>query len=203
MREYYKTMDHRMNDFQPFYARIASELPDNAVLAEVGVADGASVIFLAETLLNLGKTFTLYAVDNLEYGRHEQLWTILQHVGEANLGQWIKVLPIDSLNTCVRFPDDHFDFVFLDSSHRYEPTKAEIREWYRKIKENGILAGHDYNEGEGKEVYDAVNVVVPKIVVRQPDSNRQYEAEQVLQIENTEQGHGVWWLKRKWYVKLN
>lgn len=191
-------MDHRMFDFSAFYARMAEELPDGAVCAEVGVANGTSAIFLAETMLNLGKKFHLYMIDNLEYGKWDQLRDILWNVSAAGLGEWVEILPIDSLNASTRFPDVHFDFVFLDSSHLYELTKAEIRVWYPKIKEDGILGGHDYTTHE--EVGRAVDLVIPKLV---PNREGGLRTLRILELEETELGYGVWWLRKRHYVKLN
>jgi SAM-dependent methyltransferase len=197
-------MDKRMFDFEGFYRRMAIEMPENARMVEVGVAEGSSAIFLAEEMLNLGKDkFHLLMVDSLSYGGSEQLSNLIRHVTAAKLGQWVEILPFDTLVACTRFPDCTFDFVFLDSSHLVEPTKAEIREWFQKVKEDGILAGHDYNNKEGVQVRAAVDIVVPQVVVRPPIQNCQYAPEIVLHTEETPKHLGVWWLRKKFYVKLN
>jgi hypothetical protein len=40
------------------------------------------------------------------------------------------------------------DFVYIDSSHRYDETVITIEEWWRKLKSGGIFSGHDYINGE-------------------------------------------------------
>jgi len=180
MRQYHLSMDHRMFDFKEFYLGIAEALPDGARIAEVGVADGASAIFLAETLLNAGRSFKLYLVDNLAYGGADQLYTLMSHVQAAQLSDHVVIYPFDSLNASCRFVDQSLDFVFLDSSHRYEQTKAEIRLWRRKVKDGGYLAGHDYNDDEGKEVKQAVEEV--------------FKGKQM--IYPTDKSLGVWYSKK-------
>lgn len=166
-----------MFDFQEFYLRMAEKLPAGAVIAEVGIADGASAIFLAEAFLNLDKPFKLWLIDNLAYGGSDQLHTILCNITAAGLGGAVEILPLDSLNASCRFPDNHFDLVFIDASHRYEFTKADLRLWFHKIKsEGGILAGHDFNDNEGQEVKLAVNEILASYVV-----------------EETSKGYGLWW----------
>lgn len=163
VREYHKKMDKRMFDFEAFYHGVSLWLPDNSVIAEVGLGDGASSVFLAEALINAGKNFKLHMIDNLAYGGQDQLATILRHVVGAKIGRKIEIHPYSSLEASCRFPDAHFNFVFIDASHRFEYTKADIRLWWQKIKPDGILAGHDYNDSpEGIEVRDAVNLVVPQ-----------------------------------------
>lgn len=203
MRQFHLAMDDRMFDFHSFYDRMAEQLPDGAVIAEVGVANGASAIFLAEAMLNRNKHFQFYLIDSLAYGGADQLRGLLKNLSKANLFDWVEVLPYSSLDASCRFPDGHFDFVFIDASHRYEWTKADIRLWYSKIKENGILAGHDYNDGpEGMEVKQAVDEVVPMSVTRNDIPDRIFDPENVLSIEKTTKGHGVWSIRKKWYVRL-
>ena len=42
------------------------------------------------------------------------------------------------------FPDGYFDCVFIDTTHTYEQTKAEIIAWEPKVRKGGLLTGHDY-----------------------------------------------------------
>lgn len=193
-----------MFDFSSFYSAVAEKLPQDATCAEVGVADGASAIFLAESLLNKKTFFKLAMIDSMAYGGPEQLNTIIKHVVSAGLTTYVDVLPFDSLNASCRFPDNHFDFIFIDASHRYEYTKADIRLWHRKVKEGGILAGHDYNSGEGAEVKQAVDEVIPAFATRTslPDGQT-FNQEQMLRTEETEKGYGVWWLRKRFYQQIN
>lgn len=186
MRNYHENMDKRMFDFSAFYADMAEELPDGATIAEVGVGEGASAIFLAETLLNLNKTFTFYLIDDLSYGRDSQLRNLMKNIGMADLGHLVEVIPVSSVEGACRFPDHHFDFVFIDASHKVEWTKADILLWYQKIKMGGVLAGHDYNKDEGWEVHYAVQVMVPKKIRIGEDLVNP------LTVIETEKGLGVW-----------
>lgn len=199
---HWETMDTRMFDFKNYYTQVAERLKDGCLIAEVGLSVGTSAIMLAETLLSQGKTFHMVMVDNLDYGKTDQLQEIIRNVCRARVQQYVEILPIDSLLAATRYPDESFDFVFLDSSHKYLPTCSEIRCWYPKIKEGGILAGHDYNECE--EVRLAVNYVIPSPYTRPPIPNQQtFLPEKLLNVEDTERNYGVWWLYKKFYVKLN
>ena len=56
----------------------------------------------------------------------------------------LHVLRMPSLEAVKLFPNRYFDLVFIDSDHRYEPTKNDIEAWLPKVKRGGILSGHDY-----------------------------------------------------------
>lgn len=43
------------------------------------------------------------------------------------------------------FPDDKFDFVFIDADHSYEGCSGDIARWWPKVRKGGLLCGHDYN----------------------------------------------------------
>lgn len=168
-----------MFDFVDYYTKIAENLPYEGNIAEVGVADGASIIYLAEKLESLHKLFKIRLIDNLNYGNQKQLKTIMDNVIGSGLQKRMDLIPLDSLNASLEFPDNYFDFIYLDSGHTYELTKAEIRLWIRKVKDGGILAGHDYHGHE--EVKRAVDEVVP------PDWLKSYE---------TAKGYGVWEIRK-------
>lgn len=197
MREYHKAMDKRMFDFEAFYLDMAMWMPQESVIAEVGVAEGASTVYLAETLLNLGKSFTFYAIDNLAYGQDGQLRTLMKNIGQANLGHLVEIVPVSSVEGACRFPDLHFDFVFIDASHKIEWTKADILLWYQKLKVGGVLAGHDYNTREGWEVKMAVDAIIPKSI-RDENENKI----STTQIIPTEKSHNVWKVTKLERLKL-
>lgn len=174
----YKEIPGDMCDFHAFYERIAQQLPSPCRVIEVGCADGHSAIFLAETLQRLNKKFELVMVENMDYGKEEQQNTLLVNIIKSGLANKIRLISLDSLNASCKFPDQWANFVFIDASHKYEPTKADIRLWYRKVIHGGYLAGHDYNMDEVK---NAVDEVIP--------TDR-------LEVVDTAKDLGVWAVKR-------
>jgi predicted O-methyltransferase YrrM len=42
------------------------------------------------------------------------------------------------------FEDYSLDFVYLDAAHDYENVKADLEAWENKIRNGGLLCGHDY-----------------------------------------------------------
>jgi disulfide oxidoreductase YuzD len=42
------------------------------------------------------------------------------------------------------FPDNYFDFVYIDANHTWQGITNDIHDWWPKVKLGGYLCGHDY-----------------------------------------------------------
>jgi len=42
------------------------------------------------------------------------------------------------------FEDESLDFIFIDGLHTYDQVLKDCRNYYPKLKKNGMFAGHDY-----------------------------------------------------------
>ena len=47
------------------------------------------------------------------------------------------------------FEDEQFDVVFIDGLHTYEQLSKDCENYYSKVKEGGVFAGHDFTAIEG------------------------------------------------------
>ena len=45
---------------------------------------------------------------------------------------------------CKKIKDKSLDIVFIDSNHQYKEVKKDIQLWLPKIRNGGIIAGHDF-----------------------------------------------------------
>ncbi len=78
----------------------------------------------------------------------------------------VRIVRDFSVEASEKFPDNYFDFVYIDAAHTYEEVKRDLVAWYPKVKDGGILAGHDYFpdtriwRGDPCGVYQAVNEFV-------------------------------------------
>lgn len=53
-----------------------------------------------------------------------------------------------SLEAAARLGDGSVDFVYIDARHDYESVLEDLTAWWPKARRGGIVAGHDYVDGD-------------------------------------------------------
>jgi len=43
-----------------------------------------------------------------------------------------------------KFDDGFFDFIYIDADHTYDGVMQDMVNWWPKIKQGGVMGGHDY-----------------------------------------------------------
>lgn len=139
--------------------------PKNAEVAEVGVDEGR----YSEKILNITAPRVLHLIDPWDSDRYgdgkmkavEDKFKKQISSGQVTIhrGRGVEVLK--------EFPDDTFDWVYLDTTHRYRETLEELELCGMKVKKGGLIAGHDYAAGNVDRalrygVVDAVNEICAK-----------------------------------------
>ena len=134
-------------------------LPSNAVVAEVGVAEGG----FSQRILQYASPSKLYLVDAWDAARYSGLHkTVTANLkGELDSGR-VEIRRGLSTTVLPTFEDATFDWVFLDTDHTYETTRDELEICQSKVKPGGLICGHDYITGDWKMrnrygVVEAVN----------------------------------------------
>lgn len=124
---------------------------DKMLVAEVGSWKGMSTaVFAKIASAENGKVF---AVDRWEgcpgtpeadFARTNDIFSIFR-TNMIMLGIWNSVFPLVMYSDVASklFADGTLDIVFLDADHRYSGIKNDIDNWLPKLKEGGILCGHD------------------------------------------------------------
>lgn len=137
--------------------------------AEVGVDRGQTTAQLLAKCPDL----CLFAVDNWAYipdnpsdPEYRQIGLEGRNPNQARrefdrrAGRFARRLIIlqgDSVEMAKKVEDDSLDFVFIDADHRYASALADIKAWVPKVKEDGVVCGHDYNHPRFPGVTKAVH----------------------------------------------
>jgi len=66
--------------------------------------------------------------------------TILNKYGNLNN---VKIVKMKSLDASKLYYDNYFDWIYIDADHSYQSVKEDIIYWFPKLKEGGMISGHD------------------------------------------------------------
>jgi hypothetical protein len=130
---------------------LLSRLPNGGTVAEIGVARGD----FSSEILSKTSPESLHLIDVWDSERyHQGLYETVQSRFEEEIGEeTVEIHRGLSTEMADRFPDVYFDWVYIDTDHSYETTLSELKTYDPKIKDNGIIAGHDYSMGNWKSAY--------------------------------------------------
>jgi len=127
---------------------------------EVGTWKGKSAIYLATEINNQAKNIRLDCIDtwvgseehfdktNPSYDPLTEIPDGLYNHFLSNidpLKHIINPIRLTSVDASKLYEDNLLDFVLIDAAHDYENVKNDIKHWYPKVKNGGVLAGDDYH----------------------------------------------------------
>ena len=117
------------------YHETAARYPEVAVL-ELGTAAGNSTsAFLAAAVKTGGH---VWSVDLVANPMAPQPWTVAERWTAS--GYWTFIVGDDMY---VEVPDRKFDVLYIDTSHTYDHTLAELRRFVPMVAEGGTVLMHD------------------------------------------------------------
>jgi len=164
---------------RPSIRFIRKNLKDNLIGVEIGVYSGQNSESILKTL-NIKK---LYLIDPFKYDK-DSMEESMPKLAKAKK-RFLKIIE-KYKNKVVFFekkssevfneiPDD-IDFIYIDGDHSYEYANKDIENYYPKLKEGGVLAGHDFYNGLCLEHDGVVRAVIEfikknnlKLYVQYPD----------------------------------
>ena len=148
---------------------LTSLLPQAPTIIEVGSWTGRTALnFLAAC-----PAARVYCVDTWEGSATDTSGRLAEDIGPEKLeGMFLdncrphlfkNIFPLKgtSIFWAKHWPLGPVDLVFLDGDHQLWAVKSDIRAWKPRVKEGGILCGHDYNEAMFPDVVRAVHEHCP------------------------------------------
>lgn len=126
---------------------------------EIGCANGDT----SKYLLDVNKNLKIFSIDPYENyvdwngNNLTNMSTIYQEAMEllSPYGDRFVHIKNYSDNVVDMFEDESVDFVFIDGLHTYDQVLKDCKNFYSKVKKNGVFSGHDYTVIQG--VNKAVN----------------------------------------------
>lgn len=125
--------------------RLASTVPENGNIVEIGSLFGRSAVAWAKSS---HPSVTVYCVDMFHNILESPTYSFYDDF-VSNTGNIPNIVPIKAFSPYIfetPLPDVKFDLVFLDAIHKNPFDIDNIRYFLPKIKSGGILCGHDYED---------------------------------------------------------
>jgi hypothetical protein len=131
------------------YSYVVNKFPSGSHFVEVGSWKGKSSAYMAVEIANSNKNIKFDCVDtwrgSIEHENIdiEQLYnTFLSNM--KPVADYYSHHRMTSVEASKLYENNSLDFVFIDACHEYECVKEDIISWLPKIKNGGVIAGHDY-----------------------------------------------------------
>ena len=157
-----KRMGHVDGPIQPqnsvvgFYELIRKHFHEDFVMAEIGSFQGTST-----QLFSLFAK-TVYSVDCYDYhvpptGRipeMDEMFIEAEKIFIQRTSDIANIIKIKKTSTdaALDFEDNSLDCVYVDAEHLYDYIREDVRTWKDKIKNGGILCGHDWDHNHAASI---------------------------------------------------
>lgn len=157
-----------------------------SVGVEIGVAFGGH----SEAILRWTEVARLYGVDpyenqpgyddpmNLPQGEFDELYRFTTN-RLSKFGDRYRHLRTYSAEALQAIPD-LVDFIYIDADHSYEGVYRDLCMWYGKVREGGVIGGHDYGHTNFPGVAQAIDEFFGR-----------------LGWKVRTEGEGVWWVEKE------
>lgn len=141
-----------------FYPDALNHFNDGAVFVEIGNWLGRSTVMMGQLIKRSGKNIKLYAIDNglgcSEAHIQQQIQDaggnisrfLRQNLQQHGVADVVTSIVSDSVRSTRLFKDGEVDFVFIDGDHAFRSVRRDVAAWWPKVKEGGVISGHDYEK---------------------------------------------------------
>lgn len=126
-------------------SKLLEVLPKHGIVAELGVNRGE----FSFEIMKVNQPKELHLVDAWGSERyHGGLRKVVETTFEKDIAVGrVQIHQGYSTEMASKFPDGFFDWIYIDTDHSYSVTRDELQAYKHKIKPGGIIAGHDYIQG--------------------------------------------------------
>lgn len=152
--------------YSKVYDYFVENATDGMKIVEIGTWFGKSTKYLLDKIKSSGKKLTVEVIDTFKGTSNEQVHTnivknydndIYQNFYDnIELNEDIIIHKNYSSDSSELFETNSINFLMIDGDHSYEAVTSDIKNYFYKVKQGGIIAGDDYNvfDGTTKAVND-------------------------------------------------
>lgn len=145
------------------YLELLENTPEGGIFVELRAFKGKSTSFIVTEMLNRKRNIKFFTVDTFQGDSGSNDLKEVEAYKQVNVSKMYEEFldnteHLDNNFTVIKdysweaadyFLDDSVDICFLDAGHSASAVLADLKAWYPKMKNNSIMAGHDYNSWIG------------------------------------------------------
>jgi len=126
------------------------------VVAEIGVREGQNTIAMLK-FMPIAHVFMIDGYDPYYSNEHDFSTAEEQEIWYKNMFLYMR--PYLNVVTFITrpskfaselFPKDFFDYIYIDANHCEKSVYEDMSLWLPKVKEGGVLGGHDFDDEKGR-----------------------------------------------------
>ena len=138
---------------------LLKKVPKNSVCAEIGVYTGENSL----NILKIVKPKELILIDPWihdkemlkknfadEEGNYQQDYDARYEFTKQRMKDKknVKIMREKSQEALKKFPDDYFDWIYIDGDHSFDAVLEDLKTSFHKVKPSGYITGDDYQVGK-------------------------------------------------------
>ncbi len=131
---------------RPSFIAFMNKVGQDATVScvEIGVNEGDNAIKMMNFMKNSKFVLVDPYIANAECGPKvlEDKKVFVKRIVPYN--HRINIVLKTSEDAVSSFSDETFDYIYVDGSHQYHNVKKDLELWWPKLKNGGIMGGHDF-----------------------------------------------------------
>lgn len=134
--------------------RHGKKVPMGGKILDIGTKLGGSLISMYYGAMSTGRQVNLIGIEPKVGPK------LLSNIG----GLPVEIIETTSDKAAGKIPANSIDLVFIDGNHKYRQVKKDIFNYWPKLKQGGVMLGHDYYK-KFPGVKKAVEESFPKFII--------------------------------------
>lgn len=134
-------------------------LPKKGIVAELGVDKGD----FSQKIFNIAKPDKLFLIDSWDSSRYNKskFKFVKKRFENQIYSKRIIIRKGKSEEEMEKFQNNYFDWIYIDTTHSFIQTVKELELCRIKVKDGGLITGHDYCQGNisDRRAYGVVQAV--------------------------------------------
>ena len=156
MQHFYQNVPGFFNEsHEQLFNQIMDNSPDHGVWVEIGAFLGKSISYAVCQSLLRQKYYSFHTIDlwkpHMETAGFYQQFNVdenkLYEIFLKNINpikNRVRYYKKSSVETATLFEDKSVDIIYIDGRHSYSSVTDDIKAWYPKMKESGVMGFDDY-----------------------------------------------------------